>query len=291
MRALRTLVSAVCIIAAAALIAWWAVASVIVTQIEDGAAVRGITERALDSPTVMAALSAELSDRAQAELAAQGLHLAALGLDDDLDEAISRAVATEAFRATVLDQVDDAHGQVSEQLTDSLREPAPLVVTVDLSDAVNARVADLGGFAAAAPEIAVPPVTLHLLDEAQFENTREAYERTMWAQQWGLWIGLGLLALGWIVSYRRRWFLAKLLMGIGLICLAFGGAVALIGPETITTFLPGGEQGSLSTMWREVLTAEASPLVVERALSFGGIALAAAVVATIVGALMGGRRR
>lgn len=291
MSALRTLVSAVCILAAAFLIAWWAVASVIINEIEDGTAIKGITARALDSPAVLSALSADLTSRSIAALNQQGVDVRALGLDDDLESVISRAVSTEAFRATVLDQVDDAHGQVTEQLTDSLSEPAPLTVSVDLSSSLNARIDELGGLAAAAPDIAVSPVTIDVLDEEQFAQTRSAYERTVWAKERGLWFGLALLAVGLLVSQRRRWFFAKLLTVLGLLCVIFGGAVALIGPETITTFMPGGVDGSLSTMWREVLTAEAAPIVMERAMWIGGGALVAALVATLLGAMLGGRRR
>lgn len=291
MSAFRTLISAICIIAAAILIAWWAISSVIIDQIEDGEAVRGITESALESPAVTASLSAELSARTQEALAAQGVNVSALGLDDELDAAIERAVGTEAFRATVLDQVDDAHAQVTDQLTDSLRTPAPLVVTVDLSDAVNARVDELGGAASLASDVTVPPVTIEALDAAQFEQARSAYERTAWAQQWGLWSGLALVAFGLLVSHRRQWFLAKVLTVLGLLCVAFGGVVALLGPDSITTFMPGGVDGSLSTMWRDILTEEATPIVVERSLWIGGIALVAALVATLLGAALGGRRR
>ncbi|WP_152650254.1 hypothetical protein [Demequina aestuarii] len=291
MSALRTLISAICIVAGALLIAWWAIASVIIDQIEDGEAVRGITERALESPAVTAALSAELSARTQEALAAQGVDVGGIGLDHELDAAIARAVGTEAFRATVLDQVEEAHGQVTDQLTDSLRTPAPLTVSVDLSDAVNARVDELGGAAAGVADVTVPPVTIEALDTAQFEQARTAYERTSWAQQWGLWSGLALLVFGLLMSHRRQWFLAKVLTVLGLLCVAFGGVVALLGPDTITTFMPGGVDGSLSTMWREVLTDEATPIVVERSLWIGGIALVAALVATLLGAALGGRRR
>ncbi|MFW7415764.1 hypothetical protein [Demequina sp. SO4-18] len=291
MTAMRTLVSAICILVGSFMIAWWAIASVIMGQIDDGTAVRGMTERALESPDVMASLSSDLSGRAQTQLAEQGLNLSALGLDDELEEAISRAVETEAFRAMVLDQVDDAHAQVTEQLTDSLRQPAPLVITVNASDSLNARIDELGGLGGAVPDIAVPPVDIEVLDTAQFEQARTAYERTVWAQQWGLWVGVGLLALGILVSQRRRWFIAKALTVLGLLCVAFGGAIALIGPETITTFMPGGTDGSLSTMWREVLTVDAATIVMERSLWIGGLSLVAALVATALGSVLGGRRR
>ncbi|MFW2514483.1 hypothetical protein ACNI3K_11970 [Demequina sp. SO4-13] len=291
MTALRTLVSAICILVGAFLIAWWAVASVIMGQIEDGTAVRGMTERALESPEVTASLSSHLSDRTQAELSSQGVNLAALGLDDELDQAITTAVESPAFRATVLDQVDDAHIQVTEQLTVSLREPAPLVISVDVSDSLNARIDELGGLGAAAPDLAVAPVDVEVLDAEQFERARTAYERTVWAQQWGLWLGAALLAFGLLVSHRRRWFVAKALTVLGLLCVGFGASIALIGPETITTFMPGGVEGSLSTMWREVLTVEAAPIIMERSLWIGGIALVAALVATLLGSVLGGRRR
>ncbi len=291
MKGLRTLVSAICILAAAGFIAWWAIATFIVNEIEEGSATRALTENALQSPELRSALAAELANRTGTALNSYGVDLKAAGLDDELESAIANAVDTEAFRKTVLDQVDEAQGQIAEQLSDESRDPAPLTVTVNLSASLNDRIDELGGVAVLAPEVAVPPVTIEILDQEQFERARTAYGHTQWAHRWAGWVGAGLIVLGMIVSPRRRWFPAKFFAVSAVICLGFGGAVALLGSEALTDFLPGGADGAVATMWRDALTAEASAALGERALWVGAALLAAALVATLIAAVSGGRRR
>ena len=291
MNAIRTLISALAIVAGAFFIAWWALASVVVTAVEDGTAVRGITERALDSPAVLRSIREDVTTRAEAALAERGIDVVAFGLADDLDRAIEAGVESEAFRVAVLDQVDDAHEQVADQLTADDRAPAPLTISVDMSDALNSRIDELGGPASAVPDLSIPPVTFEAVGADSFEQARVAYERTEWAKRWALWIGVGLLLLGAIMSHRRRWFLAKALLAFGVLCVLFGGVIALLGPETITTFMPGGEEGTLAAFWREVVTEEAAPVLMERAFLFGGVALVGSLVFTALGMLVGDRRR
>jgi hypothetical protein len=288
---LRTLVSALCILAGAALIASWAVSSVIVDAVEDGTAMRGVTERALETAPVQALIAEQVADQALAALAAQGVDANGPVVRESVERAAAAAVATDAFQSALLTEVENARGEIAAQLTDSLREPAPLVLVVDVSDAVNARIDEVGAIGAEIPDVAIAPVTVQVLAEEKFETTRTTYERIEWAAQWGLWAGIALLVLGIFVSQRRRWFVAKVLFALGVICVAFGGAIALLGPDTITTFIPGGVDGPLSTLWRDVMTVETAPLVMERALWLGAAALIGAVVFVLLGAVFGGRRR
>ena len=291
MNLLRTLISALCIVAGAALIAAWAVSSVIVTAVEDGTALRGIAEHALDSSEVRTAVAAQITDEAISALGADGLPLDEPALESTVGTALEAIASTPAFREAVLDEVDDAHEQFADELTDSLREPAPLVIEVDVSAAVNRRIDELGTMGSLVPDLALPPASFEALSADTFERTRDAYTRIEWAANWGLWTGLALLVVGVLVSQRKRWFLAKVLVLLGFICLAVGGSIALLGPETITTFVPGGPEGTLGTLWTEVLTEEAAPVVMERSLWIAGGAFVAALVVTLLGAILGGRRR
>src|SRR5699024_9940183 len=86
MRPLRTLVSALSIVVGVVLIAAWALANVVANVVEDGTAARAMTERALDSPASMGAVTDDLSDRAGAALSDVGLNVGALGLERQLDQ-------------------------------------------------------------------------------------------------------------------------------------------------------------------------------------------------------------
>lgn len=291
MSLLRTVMSALCIIAGAFLIASWAVSSVIVDAVEDGTALRGITERALDSPEVRAALAEHMTDRAVGSLSESGFDASLPLVRGAVESGFEAVVSTDAFRDSVLAEVDDAHGQFAEQLTDSLQEPAPLVLEVDVSDTVNARLDEVPGVGTSLPEVTVAPISVEVLSAGTFTTVRDTYQQIEWASTWGLWVGIGLLIAGLLVSQRRRWFVAKVLLAVGVICLLLGGAIALLGPETIVTFIPGGTEGPLSTIWRDILTEETAPLVMTRSLWVAGFAFAGALLATVLGAMLGGRRR
>ena len=82
MRLLRTLASAVLILAGATLIALWAVGGVVVRAVEDGSAVHGIAATALDDPLIRAAMAEETTAQAVEALADAGLDLEVLGHAD-----------------------------------------------------------------------------------------------------------------------------------------------------------------------------------------------------------------
>lgn len=291
MNAMRTLLSALSIVVGVALIAGWALANAIVTLVEDGTAVRSMTSRALDTPALTDVLANDLSSRTGAALRDQGINLTALGLDGQLDEAFSRAVDSQSFRSALTNQVDEAHGQFSDQLTDSTRGPAPLTVSVNFSGLINDRVDQLGGPAALLPDVNVPPVDLQVLEAERFEQVREAYGTVLTVHTWGLWLGLGALALGMLVSHRKRWFVAKALFGVAALTLGLSGVVTVLGPEAFARFLPGGTDGVWSSLWHDVVGAEAAEIVAERSLIVGVVALVGALIAVGVGAAVGDRRR
>lgn len=291
MSAIRTLISAVSLVAAAVLIAGWALAQAIVGLVEDGTAARTMTERAVNSPAVMSAVSDDLSERTAQALADRGLNLTALGVQGHLSQVISTAVNSDLFKTTLLGEVSNAHAQFTEQLSATARQPAPLTLSVDLSQSVNNRMSELGVPAAVLPELDLPPVSIEVMDAERFEQARAAYSTVLWFQSVGLWLGLAAIAVGFLMSHRRRWFFAKALFGVGLIALGVGGVFTLLGPETIATFLPGGEDGTWAVLWRDVVGVETADTVVERSLVVGGIAMVAALVATGVGASLADRRR
>ncbi|WP_084103379.1 hypothetical protein [Demequina sp. NBRC 110056] len=291
MRGLRTLLSALCILAGTLLIAGWAVSSVVVRAVEDGTALRGITEHAMDSAAVRSEVAAQVTAQVLDALADAGITVGGTLIEQAVEGALDSAVASPAFRDAVLDEADAAHAQFADALADPARESAPLVLDVDVSGAVNARIDDIPAVGGAIPDVDVPLVGIEVMDAATFDSAREGYARVAWVAAWGLWVGLGLLALGIVVSHRRRWFVAKVLVLLGVICLAVGAAIALLGPETVATLVPGGRDGALGSLWHDVLADEAAPVVMERSFWIAGAALVGAAIAGLVASMAGGRRR
>ena len=291
MSAVRTVISAVSILLGVALVVSWSLASAVVSVVEDGTAARAMTARALDSPALMNALEADVSDHVGAALRDQGISGAAPGPDGQLTDVMTRVVGSTAFRTALLNQVEDAHDQFNDQLTDPTRPPAPLTISVDVSEMVEGRIGDLGGPAVALPALQVKPIDVRILEADGFEQARDAYAKVRWAHTWGLWLGLGAFVVGFVVSHRRRWFVARALLGVAGVSLGIAGIVTLLGPEAAVRFLPGGEGGVWASLWRDVVGPQASAGVTERTLLVGVLALVGGLVAVGIGAAVGDRRR
>ncbi|GMA34059.1 hypothetical protein [Demequina litorisediminis] len=283
MRALRTLISALCILAGALLIVAWGVSTAAVRAVEDGTALSGVARTAFSVPAAVDALSRQVQDDAVANLDSRGIDVAALGVEDDLRGAVDSAVRSPAFEDAIVDAADAAQTDFSAALMDPEREAAPLTLSVDASGIVNARIADLPGVGAAAPSLSLPPVQVEALSAESFENVRTTYEWMERAADWALWAGLALLALGILVSHRRRWFVAKALFAIGTIAVAFGLIVAFVDRDAILAFLPGGVDGTASSLWAQTFTDDAAPGIARNAVVVGAVALGGGVVATLVG--------
>lgn len=291
MNAMRTIASALTLVAGVVLLAAWALANVVVNLVEDGTAARAMTEQALDSPALMAAVTHDLSGRTTRALVDMGFDVTALGLEDQVHQLVSHAVNSQTFRTALVDQVDQVHHQFSDQLTDPTRPPAPLAISVNLSDSINDGLADMGGPAVLIPDLTVPPVEIHVVEAERFEQAREAYTTVQTVQTWALWLGLSALIVGFLVSHRKRWFPAKALFGLAAVFLSVGAAVALFGPRVLSRFLPGGRSGPWANVWGDVVGEEAAIAAAERALLVGGVALVAALVAVAIAVSLDGRRR
>ncbi|WP_062078961.1 hypothetical protein [Demequina globuliformis] len=290
MKGLRTLLSALSIVAGSLLIVAWAVSSIVVATVKDGTALTGITQTAFDVPGVMSALSRQVQDQTVQNLDQRGIDTEALGVDEQVRTVVDDAVRSDEFEAAVVAQVTQAQDAFLAQLTDADRDPQPLVLAVDVSSMVNARIDDLGGVAALAPDVTVPPVDVEVLDADQMADAQTGYAWMEWLAAWGLWVGLGLLALGILVSHRRRWFLGKALIALGILSLGFGLVVRFVEPQSVMAFLPGGEDGLLGSVWTQSVTEGSAPAIATRAMLIGAACLLGSVVMLALGRLVGGRR-
>lgn len=285
MRWVRTLVSALFILAAASLFSLWAVSAVTVRALEDGTAVHGIAEEALADPEVVAAIGDALADAAVASLKQRGIDPARLGLEDALRELISDAVATEEFSASLLDQVDASYAQLSQQLTASLAAPAPLTLAIDVSGYVNTLIDSIPVVGVQVPDIQIDPIEVQALDAETFQDVRTAYTLLSWAQDWALWVGIGVVVVGMFITLRLRWFLTKVGAATAAIAGALFAALHFWGVESVVALVPGGKDGSVGRLVLEVATEATVPAVELRLLEVAAWALIIGLIFFLIGVL------
>ncbi|WNM28521.1 hypothetical protein RN607_05820 [Demequina capsici] len=290
MKLLRTIISALCILAGALSIVGWAISSVAVRAVEDGTAVVTITERALDSEAVQSRIADAMTGEVGDWLAGRGVDLQGLGLSDVVGNLLRNVAGSDAFKTLVADQAEAARQQIAEALTDDSRAAAPLVVVVDVDSLVADQLNGVAVLGSVASAVDIAPVEVVVMDADTFERARTAYHVMELAAQYGLWMGIGLVVVGLLVSPRRAWFLPKLLLAIGVMAMVAWGLVRALGTDGVLALLPGGRDGALGTVVGGVLTDEASASLMQRTLwvGLGGLA-GATVLALVVRALQGRR--
>lgn len=290
MRLVRTLVSAISILAGALLIVGWATSSIVVRSVEEGTALTSMAATAFDLPGVLSAFSTQVQDQTLDSLSERGIEADALGVEGEVRSAVDSAVTSPAFEDAVMVQVAAVQDSFLAELTADDREPAPLVLAVDVSSLVNARIDDAGRVGDLAPDVTVAPVELQVLNAEAMENSRKGYAGAAWLAAWGLWVGLACLAVGVLVSHRRRWFVSKALLAVGVLCLVFAAVVAFVRPESVMSVLPGGLDGMLGQVWEDTVTSNEAGSVATRAALIGAACLAGSVLMAAVGRLVGSRR-
>ncbi|WP_430869015.1 hypothetical protein [Demequina aurantiaca] len=270
---LRTILSAVAIVLGALLIATWGVSQVAVKSVEDGSAVTNITAAVLDSPTALAAMSVELGDVAIDALGNTAIDVEALGLDGAIRDQVTALVESEAFAAEVERQVGQSHGQFADALTDDARESAPLVLMMDASPLVNDRISEIPLVGSFVPTLTLAPVPVEVASAATIDDARTAYGFMEFAATWFLWIGIALIVVGLVISARRRWFLSKTLLAVGVISLGVWALLTFTAPETIAGWFSSGGEESAANIVIRTFAAESAPSVASRMLWWALIAL------------------
>lgn len=282
MRLLRTIISALCILAGALSIVGWAISSVAVDAVEDGSAVIGFTDRALDSEAVQDTIAGSMTDEVAAWLEERGVSLDALGAVDTVQDLFKALVETEAFQALVTDQAEAARQQIADALTDEARSPAPLVIVVDADSLVAERLEGVAVLGTVSDAVDIAPVEVVVMDADTFEQARDAYGLMELAAQYGLWAGIGLVVVGLLVSPRRAWFLPKLLLAVGVLALLAWGVVQMMGVDGVLFVLPGGPDGALGSVVGGLLSEESGDALMQRTLWVGLGALAGAAVLALI---------
>lgn len=286
----RTLISALAIVVGAVLIASWAVSNVVVNSVKDGTAVVSLATRLMDTPAVVNQISADLGDAAVDQLDVPVPDAVSAGIDSTVRESVDDLVHSEEFTSEVESQIGAAHSDFADALTEDAREPAPFVLYLDASPLVNDRIDAIPVVGSAAPDLALAPVPVEVLDAEAFEDTRTVYGLMEFAEQWFLWAGVALVLVGIVISPRKRWFIAKLLLSVGVLSLGVWAVLTFNDPQTVAGWLPGGESGAVGTVVVETFTSDATPSITQRMLWWGAISLAGSAVFALVAASMKPKR-
>lgn len=283
MKVLRTFASAICILAGAALLVGWLAAYLVTRAVEDGTVSESAVKATLNNPVVMSQVVAQVNEQAVTALASVGVDVETLGLSDSLDDLIDRLAYDDRFIEALASQVNDAVDQLHGELTDPGRLPAPFVVSFDASESVNTQIDQLPAVGESLPAVALPPIEVELVSADRFEQARDGYAKLEYARANFWWAGLAFLALGLVVSPRRRYVVAKFLAAAGAMALVLALALAVATPERIRSLLPESLDATWGQIVTDALTSETLPefrflLVIAGfgALFVGGVAAAIA---------------
>ena len=279
MKGLRTFISAIAILAGAALVVAWCAAWLLLTSVDDGVVARTMARTALASPAVTDRIGDEIASRTTASLADVGIDLSLIGADEVLRTAILEWTRSDEFKQIVLDQVDDASEQLRAELKVKDRPQGPFDVSVDVSGAVNQQVDKIPFVGSLIPDVAVAPIQVEVVSGDSFAKARSAYSRLDFAKRYFLWIGAALVVGGLMVSTRRRYVIAKFLIAVGTMALGLVGILAFATPERVASRLPGGDQGAWGKIVIEAFQNAALPGMRQTILIIG-------VAAIVAGALM-----
>ena len=239
MRVLRTILSALCIVLGAALLATWAAATVAVLAIEDSTVIEDSTARALATDAAKDAMIGGGTERALSALSAVGVDVEIPGIRAAVEGIVTAVVNSDTFSEVVRSQA----GSIRQQVVTELNGPSvgAITVTLDFTDAVNAGLADLPLVGGSLPTVTVPGIPVQVLDEDAGNSARTLWDWMHAAKQWFGWLGLALLALGVVVSPRKRWYLMKVAWAVAAVSAVVWAIFMFVDPQTIAQWLPGGD--------------------------------------------------
>lgn len=238
MKSLRTLASALCIVLGALLIATWAASTATLDAIENGTVIEDVTARAITTDRAQEALVDRGTELVLGALEEQGFNTDIPGIEGITAGILEKAVSSDAFVNTVHAQTKSVREQMIVALDSS--EAGAIYVTLDFSDQINALLEQIPVIGPSIPTIAVPGIPLETMDAQTAETARSTWSWLHIAQDWFGWLGLASLAAGIAISYRKRWFFAKVALAVGVFSGMIWLAMTALEPQTIAERLPGG---------------------------------------------------
>jgi len=291
MKGLRTVVSAIAILAGAAFVVAWGGAWLLLAAVDDGVVARTMARTALATPSVSATIADEMMTRTTYSLSSHGIDLKALGAEAAVRTALAEWTKSEDFRQTVLDQVDAASEKLREDLASPDRPQGPFTISIDISGTVNKQLGEVPVIGSRIPTVAVAPVQVEVVSADSFTKARSAYSRLEFANRYFLWIGGAFVALALAVSARRSYVIAKFLMAVGAMALVLVAVVTILTPGRLASFMPGGDQGTWGRIAFQAFSDATLPGMRQTVAIVGAAAIVAgALMATILKSLRAAHR-
>jgi len=234
----------------------WAGARFLVHTVEDGTVLTTIARTALYTPALQDVIVTQAQSEIDDVLDDEGIDPADYGLEQTLDQAIVGAVGSDDFIDALLGAFAEIEASLTAQLTDDSLPVAPLEFTVDVTDPLHTAISQDPRLAFLVPDTALDPITVPVLGEEEVESIRGGYDWVELADAWGLYLGLGLLAVGFVLLPNKRWIPPKLCLGAGLFVLGLWALARWIDVENVYTWLPGGSEGGVASFMRDLMPQE-----------------------------------
>ena len=244
MKILRIVGAAFLVLFGALLIVSWSVAGKAVTAIESGEAASNITEKLLEDPDFARIASERIADRLVERTDGNFVGRLVAAFEPELAKAIESVLTADRVNDAVSKSVDKVENQLTEELTKPDRPTGPFVITIDLSDRVNARIDQIPVVGTFIPEVTVPPIERELIDATTFDQVRQVYSGLKLVAGWGFIVGVLLIFSGFWVAPRSKWYWSQALFGVFFLIFAIGLVTRRLIPKTIAGALPGGEEGA-----------------------------------------------
>lgn len=282
MTVLRRIAAGILVAVAVVVTTGWAVSMHTVRAIDNGEAVRHITDEALSSPAVAQAVADRLQQAIVDNVDGEAASLALSLLDQRLNELLLSVLSSDLLTDTVRNGVDRVENSLRQELTEPDRDAAPFVLTADLGRAVVARLPDVPGIDWAVGRLDLPVVEVEVMAAEPFEDMREAYRGMQTIATWALVVSIALIALAvGIAPYPRRsapWLLGGAGAGLVVIALAAGSTA----PRTLAGLVPGGRDGGIGTLVEQISADVAVGPITTTVLTCGLVLASLAIVLVVV---------
>lgn len=271
-----------------ALLAWVASAFV-VKQVEDGTAVTGIAQKVVAQPAVAKIITEQAQVLVNASLKQNGIDVAALGIQSTVDNAVAATVASPVFQEKLAAAVDAARASIASQLTSPASAGQPLVVSLDVGSVLASTIASIPVVGALVPKLTVEPLSIPVASANEFGKVRTAYSAIRKIAAWGGWIGLLLVAIGIVLTPRKRWLIPLGLLSAGIGAGALWAVLSWFTVDRLAWFLPAeGTGGQLGRAVLQYAHQDTIDRVNHRVFLFAAACLASALVSYLIVKLVWG---
>jgi hypothetical protein len=267
MRTLRIVGAAFLILLGAMLIVAWSMAGRTVSAIESGEAASNLTEKLLEDPDFAQAAAARATDQLVEKTDGRFVQRLIIAFQPEIQTAIERVLTSDQVNKLVTGSVSKFEEHLTSELTEPNRPSAPFVVSIDLSDRVNARLDQIPVVGPFIPTVTIPPLEKEVIDAKTFDQVRQVYGALKFVAGWGLLFGLILIVGGYFVAPRTRWYWPQAALGAGFVVFAVSVIVRRAVPAAIASSVPGGKEGGAGTFLSDfVSTNTTGPIATSLAL-------------------------